>query len=102
MTAVTDMKQVMELVLERTMTASALTRIGIAAYARDPHSVVATGVVPVVDEANPTNEEMAEVIRHNIKINWQQILGNDADIASDETASASREANRATAVADME
>ncbi len=101
MTAVTDMKQAIELIVGHTITAATLTRIGAAGYRQDPHSVVATGLVAVVDPGNPTNEERAEVMRANIKIHWQGILGQDSDINSDDAAEATKTANRIAAVADM-
>ena len=101
MTAVTDAKLIIETAFGRTMTAAALTRVADAYAAADPHSLVVNGVVVPVDPENLTNEEKAEIYIGTLVANGKAVVGHVSDENSDDVAQATKDANKATAVADM-
>ena len=115
MSNVTDAKQVIEIILGKTMTAAALTRVADAYWTADPHSTiwiqkfdqegdplpVPQGKILPADPDNPTNEEKAQLFLQTLKKNGQAIVRSVAGDSSDDSAAAAKEAAQAAAEADL-
>ena len=101
MSNVTDAKQVIEIILGKTMTAAALTRVADAYWTADPHSLVNNGVVVPADPDNPTNDEKAQLFLQTLKKNGQAVVRNVAGAGADDSAAAAKEAAQAAAEADL-
>ena len=97
MTAITDAKAVVELLLGKTTTAEQNQRIANGFVARDPYSLWNPA-----DPQNPTGEEKAQLFLDTMLAFGKQTIRNGAEFTAAETAKADIAAAGDTAVTDLE
>jgi len=98
MTAVADFKLMCETAKGSSMTAAALTRVGNALAFVDPRTQLE---IIAVDPENPTNEEMAELGKLWFKEQLLEYIGYFSETTTDSDNQATKDSNKATALADL-
>ncbi len=97
MTAVSDLKLIIETAVGHNVNNALLMRIANAYAETDPHSLA-----NFADPENPTNEEKAQLYIDTLKVNGKAVAGNASDRKHDNSARAQRAAARAAAEADLD
>jgi len=99
MTATADFKLMCETAKGSTMTAAALTRVGTGLAYVDPLTQMKD---IAADPENPTNEEMAELGKSWFIEQLKIYIGYASDLNTDSANQATKDSNKAGAIADLE
>jgi len=102
MTAITNARSIIEVLVGHNITNDALIRIADAYVIEDPYNFVGNGDIVFIDPENPTSEEKARLFLMTLKKSGQIIVQRVAGKKSDESSAITKAAAVAAAIADFE